>query len=111
LDQVDFSGAIFRQVDFLGFDLEGITLPEDSDLRLLRRARCSATRGLEILDGDDRIPARQLRAMLQVRLRGPGTDNEARVLNRRDYLEIGGVDLADLAENVLISAERDCLKE
>jgi uncharacterized protein YjbI with pentapeptide repeats len=110
MDKVDFSGATFRQVEFLGFDLESVTLPDDPDVRLLRRARCVARRGIELLDGDDQVAARQLRAMLHTRLRGPGTDRDARVFNRRDYLEIGGEDLAALAVEVLGRAEAECLK-
>lgn len=109
MDMVDFSDATFRQVDFMGFDLDGITLPRDPGIRLLRRARCVALRGVEMLDGDDRRDARMLRAMLENQLRGPGTEHEARVFNRRDYLELGGPQLLALADDVLTRAEVDCL--
>jgi uncharacterized protein YjbI with pentapeptide repeats len=109
MDKVDFSGATFHQVEFMGFDLGSVALPNDPDIRLLRRARCAARRGVEILDGDDRMEARILRAMLENQLRGPGTDHEARVLNRRDYVELGGAHLWTLAEDVLARAEADCL--
>jgi uncharacterized protein YjbI with pentapeptide repeats len=109
MDKVDFSGATFRRVEFMGFDLEGVALPNDPDIRLLRRARCVARRGVEMLDGDDRMEARMLRAMLENQLRGPGTDHEAQVLNRRDYLELGGPQLLALTEDVLARAEADCL--
>lgn len=109
MDKVDFSGATFRQVEFMGFDLDGAALPDNRDIRLLRRARCVARRGVEMLDGDDRIEARMLRAMFENQLRGPGTDHEARVFNRRDYLELGGPRLLTLAVDVMARAEADCL--
>ena len=110
MESVDFSDARFQQVEFMGFDLNGLILPNDPDLRVVRRARCVARRGIELLDGDDRVQARMLRAMLETRLRGAGTESEARVFNRRDYLELGGVDLLRLAEDVTTRAETDCLK-
>jgi uncharacterized protein YjbI with pentapeptide repeats len=110
MERIDFSEASFRHVEFLGFDLQAVSLPHDPDLRLIRRARCAARRGIEMLEGDDRVAARQLRAMLHTQLRGPGTDRDVRVFNRRDYLELGGEDLATLAEEVLSRAETECLK-
>jgi hypothetical protein len=107
-DKVDFSDAAFRRVEFLGFDLDAVTLPKDPDIRLVRRARCVARRGLDLLDGDGRTETRMLRAMFENRLRGPGTDNESAVFNRRDYLELGGPQLLALAEDVLTRAEAEC---
>lgn len=109
MGSVDFSDATFSQVEFIGFDLDGVTLPKDPDIRLLRQARCVARRAVEMLNGDDRTEARMLRAGLANRLRGPGTDDEARIFNRRDYLELGGPELLTLAEDVLTRAEADCL--
>jgi hypothetical protein len=109
MDTVDFSDATFRRVEFLGFDLDAVTLPKDPDIRLVRRAPCVARHGVDLLDGDDRTEARVLRAMFENRLRGPGTDNESAVFNRRDYLELGGPQLLALAEDVLTRAEAKCL--
>jgi len=111
MDSVDFSAATFRHVEFVGFDLGGVALPRDPDVRLLPRARCVARRGVELLDGDDGMPARVLRAMFENRLRGPGNDQEARVFNRWDYLDLGGPELLALAEDVLMRAEVDCPKQ
>jgi uncharacterized protein YjbI with pentapeptide repeats len=110
MEDVDFSAASFRHVEFKGFDLEAVALPDDPRVRLVRRGRCAARRGIELLDGDERVAARQLRAVLQNRLRGPGNDREASVFNRTDYLELGGPELADLAEDIFSRAEADCLR-
>src|SRR6266702_8193106 len=77
MDDVDFSAAVFHGVEFRGFDLERVILPADPDVRVLRQARCVAAKGIELLDGDERIPARMLQAILQNRLRGPGDDKDA----------------------------------
>jgi uncharacterized protein YjbI with pentapeptide repeats len=110
MSKVDFRSAVFRDVDFRGFDMKDVTLPDDPDVRLLRRARCVARRGIQMLDGDDRISARMLRADLENRLRGPGGDQEASVFNRRDYEQSGGTDLVALAEDILGRAESACLR-
>jgi uncharacterized protein YjbI with pentapeptide repeats len=109
MEGIDFSGATFREVEFRGFNLEGVVLPADPDIRLLRRARCVARRGLDLLGGDESREARMLRAILENWLRGPGTDDEAKVLNRRDYLEIGGPALLALVEDVISRAEAESL--
>lgn len=110
MSKVDFRSAVFRDVDFRGFNLEDVTLPDDPDVRLLRRARCVARWGIQMLNGDNSISARMLRADLENRLRGPGDDHEASVFNRRDYEQSGGADLALLAQDVLGRAECECLK-
>lgn len=109
MDKVDFSDATFRQVEFLGFDLDAVVLPTDPDIRPVRRARCVARRGVEMVTRDDRAEARMLRAILETWLRGPGSNDEARVFNRRDCIDLGGPQLLAFAEDVLTRAEADCL--
>ena len=109
MKDVDFSEAVFSEVEFRGFDLGAVLLPDDPDLRLQPRARCVARRGLELLRGDERVEARGLRGILEGRLRGPGTDDEADVFNRRDYLGTGGPQLLTLAEDIYSRAEAECL--
>ena len=107
--QVDFRSAVFEDVDLRGFDLEDVVLPDDQDVRLVRRARCVARRGLAMLEGDSTAAAGMLRADLENRLRGPGDDQEASVFNRRDYQRSGGADLVALAEDVFRRAESERL--
>jgi uncharacterized protein YjbI with pentapeptide repeats len=109
MEDVDFSGATFAEVEFRGFDLGAVLLPDDPDIRPQPRARCVASRGLEMLTGDERLEARMLRGILKNRLRGPGTDDEVNVFNRRDYLAIGGPQLLALAEDVFTRAGAECL--
>jgi uncharacterized protein YjbI with pentapeptide repeats len=106
---VEFSDAVFRDVDFRGFDLEGVVMPVDPDVRVYRRARCVARRAVSMLDDDGSKPARVLRAVFNNRLRGPGDEREASIFNRRDFLAIGGQELVVLAGDVLDRAEAECL--
>ncbi|HSR84161.1 MAG TPA: pentapeptide repeat-containing protein [Streptosporangiaceae bacterium] len=108
--KVDFLAAVFQEVEFRGFDLEDVRLPNDPDVRLYRRGRCVAMRGIQLLDGDESKLARGLKAVLANRLRGPGDKREADVFNRRDYMAWGGEDLARLAESIMDRAEADCVR-
>jgi uncharacterized protein YjbI with pentapeptide repeats len=110
MSKVDFSAAVFRDVEFRGYDLEDVALPDDTDLRLLRRARCVARGAIGMLGGREDMLSRMLRAILENRLRGPGDEREAEIVNRRDYLEFGGQELVDLADDVLGRAEAECLR-
>jgi uncharacterized protein YjbI with pentapeptide repeats len=110
MSKVDFAAAVFRDVEFRGFGLEDVTLPPEPDVRLYRRARCVARRGIQLLEGDGSKPAQMLRAVLQDCLRGPGADQDALVFVRRDYLDGGGADLVALAEDVLGRAQAECLR-
>lgn len=113
MKEVDFSGARFDGVEFLGFNLDGVVLPDDPDLRLVRRFPCAVKRALVLLEGDETSAAGVLRADLEARLqmlRDGGHEDDANVLNRRDYLVDGGEELAALAFDVLTRAEADCLR-
>ena len=108
MSKVDFAAATFTDVTFLGFGLEDVTLPPEPDVRLYRRARCVARRGIRMLEGDGSLPAQMLRAVLEDCLRGPGSDSDAFVFVRRDFLS-GGPELVAMAEEVLGRAEAECL--
>jgi hypothetical protein len=109
MEGVDFSGAVFDQVDFMGFDLSQVVLPHDPDVRLIRRYRCVLTHALAVLGAGDSLPVRMLRGEFTNRLRMmKGTVEESNIFNRRDYLASGGQELANLADSVLSGAERAC---
>ena len=107
--EVDFAVAEFRDVEFRGFELGDVILPQESDVRLYRRARCVARRGIRLLEGDNTKPAQMLRAVLEDCLRGPGSDRDSFVFVRGDYLRGGGAELASFAESVLSRADSECM--
>lgn len=107
MERVDFAYAHFRGVEFKGTDLGNVRLPEDPDVRLIKRYDCVAERGLALLQGDDSVPARMLRAQFENDLRmARGHTDDA--FNRRDYLASGGEDLLRLAESVFERASSEC---
>jgi hypothetical protein len=108
--EADFTGALFEDVMFLGFDLSRVTLPDDPDLRLMRQDRCVMERALASLAGDDSLSARMLRAVVSNRLKmmRDAAVPEFGVFNRRDYVASGGDELAGLADRVLAAAEAGC---
>lgn len=108
--EADFTGAVFEDVEFLGLDLSGVILPDDPDLRLIRKDRCVMERALALLGADDSLPARMLRGEFTNGLRSirDTAVPERTVFNRRDYVVSGGQELADLAERVLATAEAEC---
>lgn len=107
--EADFTGAVFDQVEFMGLDLSRVTLPQDPDLRLIRRYRCVIEKALASLEGDSSLPARMLRGEFTNRLKMMrDTEAESNVFNRRDYETSGGDELASLADRVLTAAEAGC---
>jgi uncharacterized protein YjbI with pentapeptide repeats len=108
MSDVDFSGAFFDQVEFLGFDLERVTLPNDPDIRLISRYKCVVEHGLRALQDNESSSARILRAQFQNRMRMMRSDQDAKVFNRRDYVNFGGDELAGLADRVLSQAQAEC---
>ena len=110
MESVDFANAAFDKVEFMGFDLSGVILPQDPDVRLIRRYGCVLQRALIALSADESLPARMLRGEFTNRLKMMrGTGEEVNTFNRRDYLSSGGEELADLADRVLREAETACL--
>lgn len=104
--EVDFTGAVFSDVEFRGVTLERATLPDDADLLLIRNYGAVVRQALGLLAGDESLPARMLRAQFENNLRMMRADREDAVLNRRDFLRSGGDQLADLAQQVLGEAQR-----
>jgi uncharacterized protein YjbI with pentapeptide repeats len=113
MQAVDFSRATFDQVEFRGYQLTGITLPTSPSIRRIPHAREVAGQALTLLAAQQSGPAVILRAVLENRLRGPGTPDEADVFNRDDYrsfAEVGSPELAELADAVITAAQAHCAR-
>lgn len=108
LVDVDFTNAFFHQVEFAGYNLQAVRLPPDPDLMVIPRIRCVAREALAELGEDQSTEARSLRALLERELRGPGTEQDAYVFNRRDYVAMRGDALADLATSAFTRALGRC---
>lgn len=107
MQDVDFSDAVFNQVEFRGCDLSGITLPRDPEVRLVRHYRCVLEHALAGLGADTSVEARMLRAEFENSLLGRRGADADSVFNRRDYAN-DGEDLAALADRVIRQADALC---
>jgi uncharacterized protein YjbI with pentapeptide repeats len=105
---VDFRNAHFSDVEFMGSSLGAVALPEDPDVRLIRRYRCVVTHALTRLEGDGSLQSRMLRGELLNRIRMMRGEEEDNVFNRRDYVQSGGEQLAEFASEVFGRGEESC---
>jgi uncharacterized protein YjbI with pentapeptide repeats len=101
-DDVDFSKAAFKDVEFRGCRFGDVKLPVG--VYAIPEFPRVARRVLELLEQDDSVEARMMRAELSLTLKLPGGDTSVGVFNRADYVAAGGERLADLAESLLMEA-------
>lgn len=109
LQHVDFANARFDGVEFLGYRLDAVSLmlPDDPEVRLIRRYDCVAPRALEILENETGMSASMIRAELSNAIRMMRGQPEDRVFNLRDYRRESS-ELAELADRTFARAEADC---
>lgn len=105
MTDVDFSKAVFQEVEFRGCHFDGVELPKG--VYVIPRFPPVARRVLELLEHDESLEARMLRAEMNGQLKRPGADTSVTVFNRADYLTSGGEPLADLVESLLLEALKD----
>lgn len=101
MSRVDFSGAVFREVEINGAHLAEVTLPPG--VTLVPRVHEVARRQLGLLKGDDSDAAETLRGALEYELEGP-QDKKADGIFVKDDYEAYGPGVADLAERTLRAA-------
>jgi uncharacterized protein YjbI with pentapeptide repeats len=97
---VDFSEATFQDVEFRGCRFDDVRLP--AGVYAIPEYPSAADRVLQLLEGDESVEARMLRAELSLTQRMPGADSSVGVFNRADYIASGGERLADLAESLFM---------
>lgn len=107
MTNVDFSGAEFHDVDFRACRFVDVVLPDEPGLRLVPNFPAVARRQLELLEENNSLEARQVKAVLEMELPWPGRPDSVGVFSRRDHLSSGGEPLADLAEQTLLQALLD----
>jgi len=107
MQNVDFSGASFADVEFRGHRFDGVRLPEVSGIRVIPRYPETARRALELADAVSTLEGRMFAAELRNSLKMPGAEDSVGVFNRADYLVDGGEGLADLVETTWLEALTD----
>jgi Pentapeptide repeats (8 copies) len=101
LVELDFTGSTFDEVEFRGYRLDQVALPDDPSLKCVTNYRSVVEQALARLDGDDSRPARMLVGEFQNRLRMMRGADEDNVFNLRDYRNSGGPELAELANHLI----------
>lgn len=102
LVDVDFGESTFQDVEFRGCRFEQVRLPPGvyaipTFPRVGRRVR-------ELLEHDESVEARMLRAEVELTLKLPGEETSVGVFNRADYVAAGGERFADFAESLFMEA-------
>jgi uncharacterized protein YjbI with pentapeptide repeats len=107
-EDVDMSGAVLRGVQFRGFDLTAVKLPDAPGLRVIENYPCVLRHAVGALGSREDKPARMLLSRLRDRQRGAERGFPLGLFNRDDYVRIGGEELAALADRVIGAAEHAC---
>jgi len=107
MEDVDFSHAKLRWVEFRRLNLDRVKLPEDGEHIVVRHYRCVLERALHVLKGDDRVMARGLMAHLENRLKWIGPHQEIDIFNRYDLGEHGKEEV-EFAVALLRRVEEEC---
>jgi uncharacterized protein YjbI with pentapeptide repeats len=112
VQDVDMSAAVLRHTRFTGFDLDGVTLPDEPGLRVIRDYPAVVIKARALLQGRQDADAQSLRQRLELQYRGRHPfglrSYPLGLFNREDYARSFGEDGAVLADAIFREAERDC---
>lgn len=106
MEDVDFSNAELRMVEFRHLDLDRVRFPTSPEHIEISHYRCVLERGVRELQEDKKWPG--VRAILQHRLKWAGPHQERGVFNRRDLVEMGGEREAEFTIELLHRLEVQC---
>lgn len=107
-EDVDMRDAVFQNVQFRGFDLDAVMLPDDPSLWLIRDYPRVIRKAVVALQGRDDKAGSFLLFYLTDQLRGIDSGHPIGLLNGNDFVTYGGEELAALAESVIRQAQHDC---
>jgi uncharacterized protein YjbI with pentapeptide repeats len=108
VEELDLSGAELRHVTIRGMDPGAVRLPDDPALRFIRNYPRVIRKALQALEGRTDKPGMSLLWQFRELLRGIDLGLPVGLLNRNDYVRIGGEELAALVDSVIEAAEREC---
>jgi uncharacterized protein YjbI with pentapeptide repeats len=106
MEDVDFSEAELRMVEFRHLNLDRVKFPNSSDHMVVHHYRCALERAVRDLESD--TAHRGLRTVLEHELKWAGSHQKVGVFNRRDFVEMFEEDGADFAVALLRRRETDC---
>ena len=108
MEDVDFSDAQLRWVEFRRLNLDRVRLPEDNDHLVITNYQCVLNRALAILKDNENQYSQPLRAILELALKWMGPKQQIGVFCRLDFQQEWGKEGEEFAVNLLRRAERDC---
>jgi uncharacterized protein YjbI with pentapeptide repeats len=108
MEDVDFSDAVLRDVEFRGLDLDRVQLPRTEGHLVIHTYRCVLMTVLAQLEGDDSDFGRGTRAELETRFRWLGPRQEVGLFNVDDMVEANGQEEAGRLIRLLNQAEAQC---
>lgn len=106
MEDVDFSDAELRMVEFRRLNLDRVKFPTSSAHLIVHHYRCVLEGASRELRSDTRWSG--LRAVMEHRLKWAGPRQEVGEFNHRDLAEMGDEAEAEFAETLLRRLEREC---
>ncbi len=106
MEDVDFSEAELRMVEFRRLDLDSVKFPKSSDHLIVHHYRCVLEHAVRELHTDARWKG--LLAVMEHRLKWAGPRQEVGEFNRQDLLEMGDEAEAEFAVSLLHRLEAEC---
>jgi uncharacterized protein YjbI with pentapeptide repeats len=105
MEDVDFSEAVFRFVDFRRLNLDRVTFPAAPGHIVVHHYPCVLQRALAALEGDDSLAGRLMRTLFGHQARWIGPDQQVGVFSLADFDEPGE---AERVTELLSRLEREC---
>ena len=108
MEDVDFSHAVLRWVDFRGLNLDRVVFPMDENHVVTDKYPCVLRRALEEVEDNQQLEARRARAMLESRLKWVGPSQDMGVFSVLDMVESGGEEYRAFVTGLLERAREWC---
>lgn len=110
MEDVDFTKANLRWVEFRRLNLDRVRLPDDDNHIIVKHYRCVLERALSEVKGMESAPARAAGAILKHRLKWIGPSQGIGVFNRLDFREISGDAGEKFMIELLHGSEQECAR-
>lgn len=110
MEDVDFSEAKLRWVEFRRLNLDRVLFPQDDTHVVLRNYECVLQKALLAARNSQHQSANGIAAVFQHRLKWIGLEQEVGVFNLLDFREAGGVEEEEFVSRILRQAELECAR-
>lgn len=108
MEDVDFSAAQLRWVEFRHLDIDRVRLPKDDNHVVVRNYRCVLQKALAAARNSQHRSSRALVAVLENCLKWIGPKQQIGIFNRLDFRDSGGTEKEEFVLRTLRQAEHEC---